>query len=143
VGLLALVFPPVAAVAGIAAVLGLLGGGALAAESGASKEKEQAIQRLRQAIGGVLRKVQRKALDQFEDSSNAFTRGTMETIQNAAASKEEQIRRHLAEIADARKQSGQERQARCSLLRSRLDLAGEILKKLGKSETRQTVGIPD
>jgi hypothetical protein len=82
--LVGILFPPAAAVAAVAAIFGGLYGTILAGMSAEERKREEAVTRLRGALGDLLRKVQRQAMVQFDEMVSLWENRAEEVLKEAA-----------------------------------------------------------
>ena len=106
--LVGLLFPPAAAVAAVAAIFGGLYGTILAGMSAEERKREEAVTRLRGALGDLLRKVQRQAMVQFDEMVSLWENRAEEVLKEAAESQKELMESRLKLIENSRHRSLEE-----------------------------------
>lgn len=125
VSLLGIVFPPVLAVGGIAALVGAFLGGKFAKDEHDRREFAQVLDRLRSELGRVVRQVQRKALTQFRENSDKLERKSRETIDVTVNRIQKQLENRMAELGEAGKMTAKE-------TREIVNVAEEQMKKIAR-----------
>lgn len=106
--LVGFLFPPAAAVAAVAAIFGGLYGAVEAGVNAGGRKREEAVARLRGALGDLLRKVQRKAMVQFDEMVSLWENRAGETLKEAAESQKALMGSRLKLIDNTRSRSLEE-----------------------------------
>jgi len=123
--LLGAIFPPILAVAPIAALFGGFCGGAMAGHENEKREFAQVLDRLRAELGRVARQVQRKALLQFRENADQLERKSRDTIDGTVKRIQKQLESRMTELGKAGKMTAEE-------TREKVKAADEQIKKIGR-----------
>jgi vacuolar-type H+-ATPase subunit E/Vma4 len=102
------VLRPAAAVAAVAAIFGGLYGTFLAGDSYEERKREEAVARLRVALGELLKKVQHQAKVQFEEMVSHWENRAEEVLKEAAENQKELLESRLKLIENSRHRSLEE-----------------------------------
>jgi hypothetical protein len=129
VSLVALLFPPAAAVAGIATLIGGCIGGHEADKSAKARRRDEVISRLGAVLQNLMRKAQRQAISQFSDMARAYEQRAGEVLQAVVERQRNLLQKRLQEIDEARSRTQGDNQKQ---LRP-LEEAGKTLDRIEAS----------
>jgi tRNA U34 5-carboxymethylaminomethyl modifying GTPase MnmE/TrmE len=135
VGLLGLVFPPLAAAAGVAALIGAAVGGWKASDSLKGRRQEEAIARLQSLLSDTVRKAQSQAMRQFEGIAAEYEKGVRNALQRATSEVEKEIADKVQSIADQRQRSREDSKGKAEALKQALGRTDEVLRMLARLAT--------
>lgn len=137
VGLLGLVFPPLAAAAGVAALIGAAVGGWKASDGLKSRRQEEAIARLQSLLSDTVRKAQAQALRQFEGIADDYEKGVRNELQRATSEVEKEMSDKVQSIADQRQRSREESKGKAEALKQSLEQTDDMLRMLARLATSE------
>ena len=132
IGVLAMVFPPVAAAAGIAAVLGSILVAWRTSDDLSEKRKEEALARLERVLCDTVRRAQSQAIRQFETIGNECEKGVRDALRKATAEVEKEIADKMQSIAEQRQRSREEAKYKTDALRQILERTTNLVQKLNR-----------
>ena len=119
-GLLSIVFPPAAAVAGFAAMLGTMIGACQAAELASVRKNEEAFAKLQTILQNMLRQAQQQAVNHFNESSTQFERRARDVFEKSADRARNDLTKRIQEVEAMRSGNKEAVQAKASKLESTL-----------------------
>jgi signal recognition particle receptor subunit beta len=131
VGLLAVVFPPAAAVSVFVALIGGSIGGWQAAELAKARKREEALSKLQMILQNLLRHAQQQATNHFNQSGAAFERRARDVFEKAAERARSDLAKRFEEIDRARCSSREEAQEKAGKLDGILKRLNELRGSLG------------
>jgi len=120
VGLVSLLFPPAAAVAGIATLIGSCIGGFEADKSVTVRRRDEAIGKLGAVLQKLMHKAQQQAIGQFNEIAAQYELEALEVLQKAAANQQTLLQGRLHGIEEARGHSQVENQSKAGELEATL-----------------------
>ena len=130
VGILGLVFPPLAAAAGVAALIGAAVGGWKASDSLKSHRQEEAIAKLQNVLSDTVRRAQSQAIRQFESIAGEYEKGVRDALRKATAEVEQEIADKMQSISEQRERSRGESRGKAEVLTQALKRSDDILRTL-------------
>ena len=107
-GVVALLFPPVAAMAGIAAIGGSCIGGSLASSNLQTRQKSEALQRLQQALQILAQKILRHSLSQQEEMTVKLEREANLAFGKSAKRMQSELEKEIQDVQEAAKATKEE-----------------------------------
>lgn len=137
VGLIGMVFPPLAAAAGIAALIGMAVGGWKASDSLKGRRQEEAVAKLQSVLSDTVRKAQGQAMRQFESIAADYEKGVRNALQRATGEVEKEIADKVQSIADQRQRSREESKSKAEALKQALDRTDGVLRMLARLATSE------
>lgn len=126
--LVAVVFPPAAAVAAFAAVIGGLIGGYQAKEIADNRKKEEAVSKLQAILQNLLRNLQQQATNHFTNSCRQFERRARESFEKAAEQARGDLARRISEVEEAQSLSKEASQSKAKELDHVLGQISQLLE---------------
>ncbi len=135
VSILGLVFPPLAAAAGVAALIGAAVGGWKASDSLKSRRQEEAIAKLQNVLSDTVRRAQSQAIRQFESIAGEYEKGVRDALRKATAEVEQEIADKMQSISEQRQRSREDAKLRTDALRQMLERTDGVLRGLARLNT--------
>ncbi len=132
VGLLGLVFPPLAAAAGVAALVGAAVGGWKASDSLKGRRQEEALAKLQSVLSDTVRRAQSQALRQFEGVAAEYEKGVRNALHRATSEVEKEIADKVQSIADQRQRSREDAKSKADALKQALEKTDGVLRMLAR-----------
>jgi len=129
-GLLAIVFPPAAAVAGFAAMIGGYIGACQAEELANTRKKEEALAKLQVILQNMLRNAQQQAISHFNESSTQFERRARSVFEKSADRARNDLTKRIQEVEATRSGSKEAAQAKARKLESTLKALNTVRTSL-------------
>jgi len=133
---LAVAFPPMAAVAGVAAVVTNVGLPLFTAwkakESSTARRREEAVSRLQSILSDTVRRAQSQALRQFEGISAEYEKGVRNALHRVTSEVEKEIADKVQSIADQRQRSREEAKSKADALKQALEKTDGVLRMLAR-----------
>jgi Dynamin family len=112
-----LLFPPAAAIAGIAMMMGGAFGGYKASSDARVRKREEALARLTSILQDVMRKAQKQALAQFDEMTSRLERRAEDEIQAAVEARRRELEDRLRQVDEARGQTREQHQTRTTQIK--------------------------
>ena len=130
VGLLAFVFPPAAAAAGIASFLGPLLGAWQTSKELTNKRRQEALSLLERVLSDAVRRAQSQALRQYEGIAAEYEKGVRNALHRATSEVEKELADKVQSIADQRQRSREDATGKAVALKQSLEKTDDMLRML-------------
>jgi hypothetical protein len=121
VGVLAMVFPPAAAVGLIATIAGGLIGSSMAAAEMTARRREEVLAKLQAILQNLARRCQRQAMNQFNEIVTGYERYARDAFREAAEQARRTLQERLKQIENATARSRDENQERHKALQAKVE----------------------
>ena len=138
VSILGLVFPPLAAAAGIAALVGAAVGGWKASDGLKTRRQVEALAQLEKVLSDTVRRAQSQSIRQFENIAAEYEKGVRDALRKATAEVEQEIAGKMESISEQRQRSRDEAKQKADGLRRMLEQADIVLRNLARLTSEQT-----
>ncbi|MBM4097332.1 MAG: hypothetical protein FJ261_11215 [Planctomycetes bacterium] len=123
-------FPPLAAVAGIASILGIVVGAIKQSSDSSVRKKEEILAKLKGLLQSLMRKAQKAARDQLETICTKLERSTEQEIQTAMGAYRSHLEAKMQEISAAKNKTAAECKADVDSLAIQESKITAVLAKL-------------
>lgn len=129
-GLISLVFPPAAAVAGFAALIGGFVGACQAEELANARKREEALAKLQVILQNLLRNVQQQAISHFNELSTQFERRARNVFEKSAERARNDLTKRIQDVESTRSGSKEAAQAKARKLDTTLKALNTLRNSL-------------